>query len=980
MKKDSSSSKTSLLSRWKNRNNKSDNISKITKIPKSVTIPLSTEQKRLWFLQQLNPNNSFYNYSELYRLEGAIDIDLFEKSIRTIENKHDVLRSTYQIKEGLPTVKIASTSWSKFTFEDFSHLSYKIASKKANELIHQKAGYVFNLAEEPLLQTTIIKVAENNYLFLIVMHHIITDKWSMKVFRKELAENYKNLTNGATTNSDKLEIQYSSYAYWQQNQPINKKHLSYWKEKLSGDIPTLNLSTDYPKKAQPSYKGTFNKKTYDQATSNAFFALSKKLGTTPYVTMLSVYYVLLQKYSGQNDILIGTPITKREQTNLENLIGFFNDTLVLRNTIDTNASFNNLVAKIKETTLDAFSNKDISFDTLVKTLKPKRSLGIHPFFQVMFLYHKVPETPKLGNNIKISYEPYDAGVAKFDLTLYISEDKDTLMSLMEYETDLFNADTIEKMHEHFGIILKEVIKNPDEIIGNIKLHTPEEIQFYNTLEAPLEKYNTKEHTGIHEIIASQADKNPDATALIFKDTKITYKALNDSANKIAFKLINQGVKKNDIVGLCIQRSHEMIIGLLGILKAGAAYLPLDPDYPTERIAFIIKNAAAKALLTEQKLTKNFSNLPIKIATLEDIKNNNLQSNNTLPKVDGNNNAYVIYTSGSTGQPKGVPISHNNIVNSTFARTDFYKTNPSAFLLLSSISFDSSKAGVFWSLCTGGTLVISEKHLEQDIHNLVDTIYKNAVSHTLMLPSLYAQIINYGDVKKLSSLDSVIVAGEACTSQLATNHFKKAPQIQLYNEYGPTESTVWCIAHKLEPADTLKTSIPIGRPIKNSQIFILDKDRQRVPYGTPGELYIGGLGLAKGYLNDTEKTKQSFIKNPFNNTDSNRLYKTGDLAKYTKEGTIAFLGRKDKQVKIRGHRIELDEIEQLIYTDKKVEQAVVNIESDFDTINWQALESDTPENITNTLSKYFTNKEIEQMLTSVETLSEEALEVVIKNLD
>lgn len=980
MKKDSFSSKPTLLSRWKNRKNKSNPESGITKIPDSIAIPLSNEQKRLWFLQQLNPNNSFYNYAELYRLEGAIDIDLFEKSIRIIENKHDVLRSTYQIKEGVPTVKIASTSWSKFYYEDFSHLSYDIASKKADEFIHKKARYIFNLAEEPLLQTTIIKVAENNYLFLIVMHHIITDNWSMKVFRKELAENYRNLANGITPVQEKPDIQYSSYAYWQQNQPVNKKHLSYWKEKLSGGIPTLNLSTDYPKKAQPSYKGTFNKKIYDQATSNDFLELTKKIGATPYVTMLSVFYVLLQKYSGQKDILIGTPITKRDQTNLENLIGFFSDTLVLRNSIDTKLSFSDLVSTIKETTLEAFSNKDVSFDTLVKTLKPKRSLAIHPFFQVMFLYNKTSEAPKLGNNIKISYEPYDAGFVKFDITLHVFEDKDALISLLEYETDLFEADTIVKMHEHFGIILKEVIKNPDEIIGNIKLHSPEEIQFYNILETPVEKYNTKEHTGIHEIIASQADKNPDAIALIFKDTKITYKALNDSANKVAFKLINQGVKKNDIVGLCIQRSHEMIIGLLGILKAGAAYLPLDPDYPTERIAFIIKNAAAKALLTEQKLTKNFSNLPIKLATLEDIKNNNLQSNNTLPKVDGNNNAYVIYTSGSTGQPKGVPISHNNIINSTFARTDFYKTNPSAFLLLSSISFDSSKAGVFWSLCTGGTLVISEKHLEQDIQNLVDTIYKNAVSHTLMLPSLYAQIINYGDVKKLSSLDTVIVAGEACTSQLATNHFKKAPQIQLYNEYGPTESTVWCIAHKLEPADTLKTSIPIGSPIKNSQIFILDKNRQRVPYGTPGELYIGGLGLAKGYLNDTEKTKQSFIKNPFSNTSSKRLYKTGDLAKYTKEGTIAFLGRKDKQVKIRGHRIELDEIEQLIYTDKKVEQAVVNIESDFDTINWQALESDTPENITNTLSKYFTNKEIEQMLTSVETLSEEALEVVIKNLD
>jgi len=976
MKKDTSSS---LLSRWKNRNKKPAQHHEITKISETTAIPLSREQKRLWFLQQLNPTNSFYNYSELYRLEGTIDVALFEKSIRFIEDKHDILRSAYSVEDGIPSVKIAEKSRSKFTFLDFSEDTYEVASNKANEVIKTNASYTFQLAEETLLQSTVIKVAPNNFLFLIVMHHIVTDKWSMKVFRKELAANYESLLKGEIPNIEKPEIQYASYANWQANQPINEKHLEYWKQKLSGEIPILNLTTDHPKKAQPSYKGTFDKQYYKEETANAFFELCSKMDATPYVTMLSVYYVLLQKYAGQRDILVGTPITKREQTSLENLIGFFNDTLVLRTSIDTTASFSDLVKQVKKTTLDAFSNKDISFDTLVKTLKPERSLSIHPFFQVMFLYHKVPETPQLGNDIKTSYEPYDAGVSKFDLTLYISEDEGALMSLMEYETDLFEATTIARMHKHFGRILATVIENPEVILSEINVHTDQEVEFYQKLETPISEYKIP-HNGIHEIIAAQAKKHPETTALVYKDQKITYRELDEKATQIAAQLIQIGIQKNDIVGLCIERSHHMIIGLLGILKAGASYLPLDPEYPSERISYVLDNAAAKALITQEKLKTNFTNISLQILTLEAVEGTEIKENVVLPTVEGNNLAYVIYTSGSTGKPKGVPITHKNIINSTLARTDFYGTDPTAFLLMSSISFDSSKTGIFWSLCTGGTLVISEKHLEQDIDRLEHTIKANSVSHTLMLPSLYTQLVQYGDVKKLTTLHTVIVAGEACMTKLVSSHFETLSTVNLYNEYGPTESSVWCIAHKIMPKDAEANSVPIGLPIKNIQVYILDDMLQRVPYGTVGDLYIGGLGLTKGYLNDEERTAKSFIQHPFDTDAAKRLYKTGDLAKYTSDGTIEFLGRKDQQVKVRGYRIELDEIEQLIHKNPLVDQSVVVLENEFDAINWEALKTAAPSEILSVVKKHITNTELEALLTAVDTLPEAALDVVIENLD
>lgn len=980
MKQDvTSSSKASLLSRWKNRSNKSAIKSEISKIPNGVAIPLSREQKRLWFLQQLNPNNSFYNYSELYRLEGKVDVALFEKSIRIIEEKHDILRSTYHVRNGVPAVEVSESSQSKFIYHDLSNQTSEVASKKTDEFIKKYASHTFRLSDETLLRSTIIKVAQESYLYLIVMHHIITDKWSMKVFRKELAYYYECLIQGKQPVIEKLEIQYANYAYWQGNQPLNDEHLTYWKDKLAGDIPTLNLSTDHPKKAQPSYKGTFDKNYYDRDTSNAFFTLCKKMDATPYITMLSVYYILLQKYSGQQDILIGTPITKREQTSLENLIGFFNDTLVLRTTVRNSFSFKELVQEVKKTTLDAFSNKDISFDTLVKTLKPERSLSVHPFFQVMFLYHKVPETPSLGSDIKISYEPYDAGVAKFDLTLYISEDQGSLMSLMEYETDLFEATTIARMHAHFELILKTVIQNPEQILFTLSIETQEEAIFYKTQELPIRSYNIP-HQGIHELIIAQAQEKPDAIALNFENQRVTYKDLDKRSTQIANYLLTVGIKKNDIVGLCIDRSTEMIIALVGILKAGAAYLPLDPEYPAERISYILDNAFAKALLTQQKLATNFNNLKAPILTLEAAEIAEIKTECALPAIEKADLAYVIYTSGSTGKPKGVPISHGNIMNSTLARTDFYGSDPSVFLLMSSISFDSSKTGIFWSLCTGATLVISEKHLEQDINRLEHTIKSHNVSHTLMLPSLYAQLIQYGDAPALKSLGTVIVAGEACSPQLVRSHFEIAPDIHLYNEYGPTESTVWCIAHKIQQKDAFRSIVPIGKPIKNLHAYILNDSLQKVPYGVAGELYIGGLGLASGYLNDTEKTKNAFVQNPFDNDGSERLYKTGDLARYTADGTIEFLGRKDQQVKVRGYRIELDEIEQLLHAHQEVSQAVVTVKNDIDTINWEELEDVNMENLLQLVSNHITENEANEILNSIESLPEEALGVVLKNLD
>jgi len=969
-----SKKKLSLLSRWKEKKGMQDH-SELKPVPKDMPIPLSREQQRLWFLQQLHPDNSFYNYSELYRLSGNLQVRLLEQSIRCIEENHDILRSNFEVHEGIPTVRVIPKATPTFCYYDFSDETIEVANEKASEIVHKASRYVFDLSSERLIRSVVIKISKDNFLFLIAMHHIITDKWSMRVFRDELIQNYTTLLAGKTPVKHVSDIQYSSYAQWQQDQKINTQHLAYWKEKLSGEIPVLNLPTDFSKRMQPRYAGTFHKQSYDDQTAETFFDLCKKLEVTPYILMLSVYYALLQKYSGQEDIFIGTPITKRDDVALEKLIGFFNDTLVLRTKVTKTLSFSQLVQDVKQTTLDAFSNKDISFDTLVKELKPNRSLSINPFFQVMFLYHAVPETPSLGDNIQIDYEPYDAGVSKFDLTLYISDDQGDLTSLMEYDTDLFEASTIARMHTHFKVLLQYCIQNPNALLSEIPMQVPEEISYYSAFQNP--SYTLpKTPVGIHEIIEQQALLYPDRIAVQYKKQSLTYKSLNDKAAQVAKALIKDGLTVNDIVGLCIERSHKVIIGLLGILKAGGAYLPLDPSYPVDRISYILENTNAAAILTEEHLLTDVEQDSIRTYGIDSLLDEfDMDKETILPKVKDTDLAYVIYTSGSTGNPKGVPITHKNIINSTLSRTNFYDQDPSAFLLMSSISFDSSKVGVFWSLCFGGTLIISEKHLEQDLDKMTDIIDKYKVSHTLMLPSLYTNLIEYGDIARLSSLHTVMVAGESCTTTLVQKHFESLPNVHLYNEYGPTEATVWCIAHKVRPTDAQQRSVPIGIPAANALIYILNDTLEKVPFGSIGELYVGGVGLTTGYINHVEG---AFVKNPFSSS-SERLYKTGDLARFRGDGTIEFLGRKDKQVKVRGYRIELDEIEQVLQASDHITQAAVTIVTDSNPdISEENIEHNTKE-LAQWMEAHLSEEEITSWVTSIEHLEQEEIKYMIDQL-
>ncbi|GGZ71052.1 non-ribosomal peptide synthetase [Algibacter mikhailovii] len=963
MKKETQSK--SLLDRWKNKSKQSTHINLIEKAPEEALIPLSPGQKRLWFLQQLHPENAFYNYSETYTFNGALNIGHLEKSLRFVYRDHDILRTTYKIKNDTLVQEVDNTASLSISKHDLTHYEFQDASEASKSIMKNDATTYFSLTKGPLVRASIIKLSNTKHILQITLHHIVTDKWSMGIFREHLAGYYLDLQSNTEIKNRKTLLQYSDYCYWINKQDINKNDLEYWKQKLLHPNPSLSLPFDYERPLHPSFKGAASfTQEYNQSLSSQLLKLSKTCATTPYNLMLAVFYLFLHKCSGDTDILVGTPLTNRDQKNLESLIGFFNDTIVLRTHINSEMSLTNFVKHVTNNTLEAFSHKDVPFNTLVKAINTKRSLAVNPFFQVMFLYHSKPENPFFGKDLDLSHTWFDSEVSKFDLTIYIGEENGILSSTFEYSSDLFEEKTINRFQEYFKILLESIVANPFQKIADLKILTPSERDLFsqqNTLKERVFK-----DKGIHNIIEETVLKNPNKKAVSFKDECLSYHDLNSKANALAGHILMSGIVENAVIGLCCERSTDMIVGILGILKSGCSYLPLDPEYPNERIDFSLNDSKAKIIVTQSFLIDRFNNDNFTCISIDTI-DENINSEIILPQLKETDLAYIIYTSGSTGKPKGVPISHKNIINSTMGRLDFYDSNPEVFMLMSSIAFDSSKAGIFWTLCTGGHLVITEKRIEQDIDKIGELINNCNITHTLMLPSLYNLILDFVIKDKLKSLNTVIVAGEACTVSLCEKHIKHFSKIGLYNEYGPTEASVWCIAHKIDSSDLNRKSIPIGKPVANAGVYILDKGMNISPTGVPGELFIGGQSISKGYINRDDLTKKVFIKNPFKANDI--LYKTGDLAKYTSDGKIIFLGRADQQVKIRGFRVELSEIENVIKQyDENITDVVVQAEEGFIDTDFN-LDTITEEKLAELLTNVDDN-EFNIILNSIKFLSTE----------
>ena len=932
MKKDTT--KVDVLAQWKNRVKKESTISSfpLTTAPAGVKIPLSSAQQRLWFLQNLNKTNTFYNYGEAFLLKGSWSVEILKNSIQEIYKSHDLLRSKcVNSEEGLE-LQIDENSTFLVADIDLSNKTEEEAWQLAKDVVQEDFTTVFDLTKSPLLKASVIKITETTFVLSVTMHHIITDEWSMEVFVNHLARLYNASSKNLKLEQKTRKLQFQDFAYWNASRNIAPESLDYWKQKLSGELVPLALQTDYKRPTTRSYRGSHKEIVFSENLSTELNALAKEMQVTPFVLLLSLFYALLYRHTGQADILIGSPIANRNHKEVEDMIGFFVDTLVLRNKLYSNMSFSNLVASVHQTTLEAFSNKDISFDTLVKELNPERSAALNPFFQVMFVYNAGSNYPEFGDNLSFQKtELVELQTSKFDLTLFVSEKKGRLHANFEYATDLFGATTISRFLEHLQLLASGVVQNKNSSLQELPMLTPKEKQlFFKPQAENLLTSNNSNQIGIHDLITQVASKTPKAIAVTYKDESISYETLNLRANQLAKQLMNTTKGANEIIGLCIGRSIEMIVGVLAILKAGSAYVPLDPEYPQERSNYILYDAKVNLVLTESKYKDRFELPELERVLIDEVSYDEMLSEWSISEFDSNRTAYIIYTSGSTGKPKGVPISHKNIVTSTKARFQFYDSSPKAFLLTSSISFDSSKAGIFWTLTTGGNLVIAEKNLEQDLEQLQAVIKRDAITHWLTLPTLYRILLENAVIKDLKSLTTVIVAGEACPLQLPKLHFQSLSNAKLYNEYGPTEATVWCLGYKFDAHKNYQV-IPIGKPIAGVQIHLLNSKMQHVPFGAVGEIYISGEGLSQGYLNQPELSKSKFVSNPFTKNNTPQfLYKSGDLGRYLADGNIDFLGRADSQIKIRGFRIELDEIENTILQYSQVSEGAVVVYSNKQT--------------------------------------------------
>lgn len=897
--------------------------------PRSGNLPLSFAQQRLWFFDQLEENSPVYNIIKAVQIVGPLNIDALRKTVQAIVARHEVLRTTFAKSNGAPIQRISDIRPVDLKFIDLSPVAAHALETEFQRLLNEEARRPFNLSSDLMLRATLLKFGPEGHVLQLVMHHIASDGWSMGVLFREVFALYEAFSNDRPSPLDDLPIQYADFAVWQkewlQGEPLDAQ-LRYWKKQLAGIPELLELPTDRPRPAVQTYHGAWETVSFPETVSDEIRAFSRREGATLFMTLLAAFKILLHRYTEQGDIVVGSPTAGRNRVEIEGLIGCFVNMLVLRTDFSGDLTFREVLGRVRETALGAYAHQDLPFEKLVEELQPKRALDHNPLFQVAFdLESGTNRTLNLAGLTTFSI-PIQEGIAKFDLTLFVTDTGKDLSATLEYNTDLFDQTTIRRMLGHLQTLLRAILANPDEKISGLEILAEEEKRQLAQWNHTKREYSKNKY--IHELIEEQAERTPDVAALVFEGKQLTYRELNQKANQLAHYLRVLGVAPDVLVGICVERSEEMIVGLLGILKAGGAYVPLDPSYPAERLAFMIKDAHLPVLLTQARLVGRFPESSARVICLDrDCGSLPAQSvENPSRVVSPENLAYVIYTSGSTGQPKGAMNTHKGICNRLLWMQEAYHlTGADHVLQKTPFSFDVSVWEVFWPLLTGARLILARPGGHQDSAYLVKLIVDQKVTTLHFVPSMLRVFLEEPGVEKCRSLKRVVCSGEALPSALQERFFARLGA-ELHNLYGPTEAAVdvtfWACERKND-----RSTIPIGRPIANTQIHILDSHLRPVPIGVPGELCIGGVGVARGYLNRPELTAEKFIHDAFSNQPAARLYRTGDLARYLSDGNIEYRGRIDYQVKIRGFRIELGEIESALLQHPGVRESVVMVRED-----------------------------------------------------
>jgi amino acid adenylation domain-containing protein len=855
-------------------------------------IPLSFAQRRLWFLERLGASVA-YHIPIAIRFEGALDRGALVRALHEIARRHETLRTTFELQNGEPMQVV------------HAHVDFVLNACDLRAEVDRLAGLLaedarvpFDLTRGPLWRVKLFQLDQEDHVLAVTFHHIIADGWSLDVFLRELAALYTAFRKGAASPLLPLPAQYSDFSGWQhQHLPLDSQ-LAFWKRELSG-LERCDLATDRPRPALPSHRGARVAISLDAALVSELRALSHNHGATLFMTLLAAWQVLLHRSGAGDDIAVGTPIAGRQREELEPLIGFFVNTLVLRANFSADPTFAGLLAQVQRRTLAAFANQDAPFERVVEEISAHRDTSRHPLFQTMLAFASTPRSAADFAGLRTRFLEIDPGACKFDIALSLAEDEASIGGMFEYSTDLFDAETIMRLRDRFEHLLRTTAADPERRISEIPLMSAEEQHMLMCFvdgghAAP------DEPRCVHLLFHDQAKKNPNATAVVAGGTRISYGELKRRCDQIAVCLAASGIGPGARVAFWANRSAETVATILGTLSAGAAYVPLDPAWPEARVAAIVAEAGATyvnpaALLAEDEIDR----VPAE-PTLDDL-------------------AYILYTSGSSGRAKGVAVTHRNLAHSTGARPAVYGERVGSFLLASPFSFDSSVAGLFWALCDGGTLVIPPDGFLDDLPALALALAAERVTHWLSIPSLYAALLRHVEQPLSSSLRTVIVAGEACPPDLVAQHRALLPEVRLFNEYGPTEATVWCTAGELTGP-----SVHIGRPIPGARVEVVDRHLKPVPIGVPGEIVISGAGIAAGYIGQPETTAERFIVR-----DGVRCYRSGDLGRFRSDGSLELLGRLDDQVKIRGIRVEPAEIEAALASHPGVSAAaVVAVEGNF----------------------------------------------------
>jgi amino acid adenylation domain-containing protein len=931
----------------------------IKPVSRSENLPLSFAQQRLWFLNQLESQSATYNVPRALCLRGTLNVAVLEQSLTEIVRRHEILRTLFSVVDDSPIQLIIPLKTVSLPVMELQELPELERAAEVQRLATEEARRPFDLEHGPLLRVTLLRLGATEHVLLVTMHHIVSDAWSAEIFIRELSTLYEAFLSGQPSPLSDLSLQYADFAVWQRQWlqgEVLEAQLTYWKQQLAGAPPVLKLPTDRPRPAVQAYRGSTECFQIDLNLTQRLEALSQQSGVTLFMTLLAAFVTLLSRYSGQEDIVVGSPIANRNRQEIEPLIGFFVNTLVLRTDLSGNPTFRELLGRVREIALGAYDHQDLPFERLVEALQPERNLSHAPLFQVMLVLQNAPQPPLELPGLTLSQMEIERGTAKFDLTLSVEETGQGLTGKLEYNTDLFEPTIIARMVGHFQTLLAGIVAGPEQYLSELPLLTAAERQRL-LVEWNSTKANYPQDQCIHHLFEAQVERTPEAVAVVFptnsgpgEGQQLTYRELNNRANQLAHYLRTLGVGPEIPVGLCVERSLEMIIGLLGILKAGGAYVPLDPTYPQERLAWILEDTHAPLLLTQERLVKQLPRRSARVVCLDanweviSCESEENPVSNTSPE----NMVYVIYTSGSTGRPKGVVIQHRSVLNLwTGLNQTIYAQRDKPQLRISlngPLAFDTS-VKQWLQLLNGDTLYIVPSDIRFDGGDLLAYLQRHKLDVFDCTPSQLGLLLAAGLLHQPGRIPGQVLVGGEPIDESTWQVLAQATETTFYNLYGPTECTVDATVGQVQ----LTTSKPtIGRPLANTQIYILDRYLQPVPIGVPGEIYIGGDGLARGYLNRPDLTAERFIPAPFvkekdtfilhpfgklracpepaegTGPSSFTLYKTGDLARYLPDGHIEFLGRVDHQVKIRGFRIELGEIEAVLAEHPDVQEVVVMV--------------------------------------------------------